>query len=928
MSQPFVPGGLESGVHLHWAMPDRLMHGEQENEATTQTPMIESGARPFRFPKLPDRWLVTRTEAGNPETAVSWIVDSRFVAEKLSSEAGNERSPSIPWENPGDKTFKEQPFRYVGRKLPLNRWSAPAADLLLPELTAASLGLIQASAYYPSCRNVFGMHHPPPSVATEYAYTVTGWHADIADDPLYGKDVAATAATLTRMNWKAAVVQATDEQVFARTMYVGHVHSVRWDSEEAPVAPSQMTAVFGNTNAEASAVLHAVSARNPSPSFRNEMQALISAQLNLLTESGGDTRVARQFHRQRFSPVTFGNLWYVGLATDGSDAYSALADAHLRRLLDELNEKEQKRMVARDNAAALQWQLFADWYKYLKCRYPGHETLPNADNVRKFIEKNSLDLAQKAVAVCEAATNEVTEAHKELAGKLDPTHQLFAKPLPSSWRPVDPMLLLQGADVKPAMRFGGEGELACRIWNAEKSEGFLSALNLREGDVPGVGPVQLNATTDLPNLGQVIERLVLPLALLQSAVLEGRLLWPAWAGAKLALRAGRQDSATAVKQWLMQQDFAAGTSPWEGQTPARNSITAWSTNPWLPIMMHWSITYQPLAIIQEEKPDDRFEPELVMNRIADSLDDDEVDLVLRAPKHEFLADNLPRTYQGITFITPQAGQQVKHQLKVYGEQHPASSLAELEPALKDIPLLSQSLSGFHDRLLLRRQTLQVDIRDPFAQTTFEKNFAIAVKSTVTRLDTRVTTMAPIVQDAFNPIRGGDFWLKRLWLADVFGQCREFEFQKSTENRVLASPSLTSGDSGMQPMFPPRLSQAMRVNFRWVASEGNEDLSGVDPEASPICGWIVPNFLDRSLAIYDGGGDALGSIMAIGSQLFWQGSPTHPETFRLTAEELFEGRNVHLSDYTLSILRRQPEPANFLDAYLDTLHAASMMTQPQ
>ena len=53
--EPFSLGG----IHLHWVMPDAFMEGEElplEDKKVEQAGMD----RMFKFPELPDRWLILR----------------------------------------------------------------------------------------------------------------------------------------------------------------------------------------------------------------------------------------------------------------------------------------------------------------------------------------------------------------------------------------------------------------------------------------------------------------------------------------------------------------------------------------------------------------------------------------------------------------------------------------------------------------------------------------------------------------------------------------------------------------------------------------------------------------------------------------------------------------------------------------------------
>src|SRR5829696_1672899 len=66
---PFELGAARpAGVHLHWALPDALLRGE--NDPATKK---------VRMPRLPDRWVVVRTllpEGGRTAYASGWVLDA------------------------------------------------------------------------------------------------------------------------------------------------------------------------------------------------------------------------------------------------------------------------------------------------------------------------------------------------------------------------------------------------------------------------------------------------------------------------------------------------------------------------------------------------------------------------------------------------------------------------------------------------------------------------------------------------------------------------------------------------------------------------------------------------------------------------------------------------------------------------------------
>ena len=105
VSQPFQNENLslKPGIHLHWALPDALTKGVQSDKGTT-------------FPAVPNRWLITRSGVG---TTKQWIVESDYLYPE--GEGNPQSAVSIPVQ-PDPANQKYQPFRYLGRQMPLAAW--------------------------------------------------------------------------------------------------------------------------------------------------------------------------------------------------------------------------------------------------------------------------------------------------------------------------------------------------------------------------------------------------------------------------------------------------------------------------------------------------------------------------------------------------------------------------------------------------------------------------------------------------------------------------------------------------------------------------------------------------------------------------------------------------------------------------------------
>src|ERR1044071_3143920 len=59
---------LEAGIHLHWSLPDAL----------TRARYIPGSEEIQEFPRVPNRWLVTRCNAGG-EVEKEWLIESDYL---------------------------------------------------------------------------------------------------------------------------------------------------------------------------------------------------------------------------------------------------------------------------------------------------------------------------------------------------------------------------------------------------------------------------------------------------------------------------------------------------------------------------------------------------------------------------------------------------------------------------------------------------------------------------------------------------------------------------------------------------------------------------------------------------------------------------------------------------------------------------------
>jgi hypothetical protein len=233
--------------------------------------------------------------------------------------------------------------------------------------------------------------------------------------------------------------------------------------------------------------------------------------------------------------------------------------------------------------------------------------------------------------------------------------------------------------------------------------------------------------------------------------------------------------------------------------------------------------------------------------------------------------------------------------------------------------LAQSLGGFNEALLMRQQARQLEIMDPLG---FDEYHDFTEQ--VWAAGAGKSTSAPLSLNDFVPLRSGYLELRGLRLVDNFGQVQDVaSLGQPVASEPLRDPALPN-----RVALPPRLSQAARLNLRWLSAREASQETNAHPDTSPICGWLLPNYLDNSLAFYDGAGQPLGSLTP-NPDAPWQSAPGSPVPVTIDHIDNLPLRRVAQSLYNQQLASvHQGSSVSFLAQFIDTLESGLENIAPE
>ncbi|MFM0395080.1 hypothetical protein [Paraburkholderia phytofirmans] len=869
----------QPGLHLHWSLPAEMRYGvnSKVDETVRHAGEAQASAEThrLRFPRLPNRWLVTRFAIPSPGFRPGdrcltrrWLVESDRLSRVSMKNNGGLPHPTAPVVRDEATLARYLGWRQELEGRVLADGVSAGLDGRFEELTALGYGDPTFTTFYPNCSTVFGCYDALDDLTAypdwEMAYHVAGWYAgeDHSTQRCIGQD-----ELLEAMLKQEALSHASGA---TEILCSGGIHAMSWCADRAYLTCDESRggtndALFslGPTEEESLAALLSACLTEPDVSAP-QLETILSA-LQFGALAGGRSRReatidgAAAAHEAGFRSVGSGRIWTLkpkALQDTAAESVGASTPEPRHATLAALREINvlQTRLDDGDQAiAGLRQQLFSDWHHLLDALYAADrasgsiESRP--DNVRELV-RSGVERLSAALKEQEAAAADCKEKLAAFERNLGVSaegsfFELTDIAAPRFWEPQDPVLIMVGesAQFTPAP-----------LWLAGSAP--RPRVNLE------IATSLAGATTRV--IASDIFRFGGELAVPQAEVLdqlarEIPFTSPAFQPYIAGLTGENEESLKAASHAFLEPASPGAGLLLPNYGGARRghglSELLGEARVWRPTMMRYEVSMDRVGAAATGGADGgRFQ-------LTEGGDLFSMDQGARTSA----------TYTGTALLSDhgthaflQAMDQIRQRFgagDAFVDEGPGTG-GSLPPMLerleqfvrREMPQLAQGLTGRNSAMLTLRQAMQMDIHDPYAGDT-DKALIGKVRSVLGR----EACLAPIPDARFMPLDGGELTVRSVQILDGFGQLRTFN---DLSKRLVASGRFRPDrESTAHAQLPVRVIQPARLSFRWLAKKGEGgDAQEAIGSATPVLGWVLFNSLDRSVSIYTPAG-ALACTLA-------------------------------------------------------------------
>lgn len=868
--QPFANQNLllKAGIHLHFIIPKYL--GQQ---IPNNTGLLNAG----QLPAAPNRWLIKRNDDKY------WIIESDYIHgedyDPNNSGRKDEQTCVIPF-------HQGKPFRYMGKKTLID----PSSPSYRPgnqtfktlnnnkkPLTVQGYGDMNFSSFYPNCLGVFGFHDDTTTPSSSLKYSVIGWNAEIEDDLLHStitsiinKNPSITNDQLNTRLKNLFKLDLSDKNNLItsssvpRTIFYGEM-----TVDHGPDNPSltNVEIAIGNTGTEA---LSALIAKQLSNSSKEVLKTKLEDQLesvllfskldHLITDVGPKFIEAR--HEKGFRSSHSGHIWNIVSHSGRNNtintstkkpAIPELPDG-LENLLNTLNLAQNAYDKKNHEIITLKEQLYFDWYKYMHAAYPpleGRGQYPDPDHIRYFVEnysiaelkelitttgnivygdansgfkptattKKSTDLANKLCEAWKTANDFLTNENLTRAENKQPTLSLSMIAGPRYWEPNAPAIMISGIP------------------------GDTEDVIVPKDNYLKVKVASLIQSLDMKNLTTITSESI------DNQHIEN-----------FSYQLSKQNYNSFILDWeldLLNTNFKNNLGAFDPAAIQKN----YTIDPLGPDFDTNKYKTGDLSVFSGSiLMSTHTKRSLLLNLrsfIENTLEKAGVEFTNKFTLDDFLPKDSSTQWSDVlkNIPTPLSSNDEYTIITTVTDysRNPIYTAWTAYQKILDKNILSQMLNGFNQASIMKNKSAQLPIADPLG---FDD--AKAFTSEINQLVEHNKDTSPIMAFDFNPIRSGKLTINRLRLTDNFGISFDIQMESITQT---ASETLL--DDGEKLFLRPRLAQPARLNFRWLSAQSTDPDSTIEtndhPDTIPICGWLMPNYIDDTIAVYAADGSALGYI---------------------------------------------------------------------
>ena len=511
--------------------------------------------------------------------------------------------------------------------------------------------------------------------------------------------------------------------------------------------------------------------------------------------------------------------------------------------------------------------LYSDWSKYMHCLYPvdrlNDNAYPDSDLVKHFIESKTIPALKflqsskpRTESSIEQQRSVMDGAFKQLLDQYDigctiSDDGIVKKiPAPRFWEPNEPALLISGQVARPSCRHGKDGTLSCEIADIDQL--------MPECLIPGIN--------SLPDEWKG-----------KATKIWDRQPWnPIMMEWEVALYPDHQSKIDTEDQLqpynpdFIKESYRIPLNDAEYALPSaavdlKPRPGAFKTSPQPSIIKGRSLLTGGVSALVKKQLDEYLEEKV--KQWQSSLAYKKGDYVLKAGQYYKAGQDIDAGTGWTADHWQRLGQQNgdppnQEQKKQSESSDPVYTVSQALNNLGSTPCLSQQLDGLYDEYLMQSSGLRLPIDDPHRFVTMMEESGHKLDQSLTG---KVKTLLgnqhhklPVTASRFIPIRSGIVRLNQVRIVDTFGRYKDI----ACDDLLRPQRQLLGGSL----YLPPRLVQPARLNLRWrMLPQAQLESLGYQSR-TPVCGWLLYNYFDETLVIYDTAGHYLGAINSDGE---WQ-----------------------------------------------------------